>query len=145
MSVFVNTVDVVGDEALTTSFIERSITEIADNFVTQLLGATFEDCKSLTKADFPALTFIANYVFSGCTKLKALVLRNTDAICTTEGSSAIARSGIANGTGYIYVPRALVEEYKAATNWSVYSTQFRALEDYTVDGTTTGELDETKI
>ena len=34
---------------------------------------------------------------------------------------------------------------QAATNWSTYAAQFRALEDYTVDGTTTGELDETKI
>lgn len=40
---------------------------------------------------------------------------------------------------------ALVDSYKAATNWSTYATQFRALEDYTVDGTITGELDSTKI
>jgi hypothetical protein len=31
------------------------------------------------------------------------------------------------------------------TNWTTFSAQFRALEDYTVDGTTTGELDESKI
>ena len=52
---------------------------------------------------------------------------------------------IMKGEGYIYVPRALVDSYKVATNWSSWATQFRALEDYTVDGTTTGELDETKI
>lgn len=40
---------------------------------------------------------------------------------------------------------ALVDSYKAATNWSTYADQIRALEDYTVDGTTTGALDETKI
>lgn len=50
-----------------------------------------------------------------------------------------------SGTGYIYVPRALVDTYKAATNWSTIADQFRALEDYTVDGTITGELDESKI
>jgi hypothetical protein len=47
--------------------------------------------------------------------------------------------------GYIYVPRALVDTYKVATNWVTYADQFRALEDYTVDGTITGELDESKI
>ena len=52
---------------------------------------------------------------------------------------------IASGTGYIYVPAALVDSYKAATNWSNFAAQFRALEDYTVDGTTTGALDPTKI
>ena len=46
---------------------------------------------------------------------------------------------------YIYVPRALVNDYKAATTWAQYADKFRALEDYTVDGTTTGELDTTKI
>ena len=53
--------------------------------------------------------------------------------------------------GYIYVPRALLsdtdetKDYRRATNWSTFATQFRALEDYTVDGTTTGELDPNKI
>jgi hypothetical protein len=52
---------------------------------------------------------------------------------------------IEKGTGYIYVPADLVDSYKAATNWSTFAAQFRALEDYTVDGTITGELDITKI
>ena len=52
---------------------------------------------------------------------------------------------IASGAGYIYVPAALVDSYKVATNWSTYAAQFRALEDYTVDGTTMGELDPNKI
>lgn len=47
--------------------------------------------------------------------------------------------------GYIYVPRSMVDTLKSATNWSTYADQIRALEDYTVDGTTTGELDESKI
>jgi hypothetical protein len=53
--------------------------------------------------------------------------------------------------GYFYVPRALLsdddakKDYRRATNWSNFATQFRALEDYTVDGTTTGELDPNKI
>lgn len=35
-----------------------------------------------------------------------------------------------SGTGYIYVPAALVDSYKAATNWSTYADQIRAIEDY---------------
>ena len=46
---------------------------------------------------------------------------------------------------YIYVPRDMVDTLKSATNWSAYASQIRALEDYTVDGTTTGDLDESKI
>lgn len=61
------------------------------------------------------------------------------------GGAVLGKTNIANGTGYIYVPRALIEDYKVATNWATYASQFRALEDYTVDGTITGELDESKI
>lgn len=62
-----------------------------------------------------------------------------------DGYGVANGTPIANGTGYIYVPSALIEQYKVAENWSTYASQFRALEDYTVDGTITGELDETKI
>lgn len=51
----------------------------------------------------------------------------------------------ASGTGYIYVPAASVDVYKNVGGWKAYAAQFRALEDYTVDGTITGELDESKI
>ena len=37
---------------------------------------------------------------------------------------------IASGTGYIYVPKALVDSYKSATNWTTYASQIRAIEDY---------------
>ena len=82
---------------------------------------------------------------SKCTALTAVILRNEDFVVTLLGSDAFSYSAIASGTGYIYVPSALLATYKAATNWSTYAAQFRGLEDYTVDGTTTGELDETKI
>ena len=62
-----------------------------------------------------------------------------------SNTSAFNSTPITFGTGYIYAPRALVDSYKAATNWSTYADQICALEDYTVDGTTTGALDETKI
>ena len=66
-------------------------------------------------------------------------------LCSLDSTNAFTGTPIASGTGYIYVPAVLIDSYKAATNWSTYAAQFRALEDYTVDGTTTGELDETKI
>jgi hypothetical protein len=37
---------------------------------------------------------------------------------------------IEDGTGYIYVPSALVETYKTASNWVTYAAQIRAIEDY---------------
>ena len=76
--------------------------------------------------------------------MTALILR-TEAIPTLQDLNTIQNTPINTGTGYIYVPSALVDSYKSATNWSTYATQFRALEDWTVDGTITGELDWDKI
>lgn len=104
----------------------------------------FYGCKKLTHLDFPVLTYIENNAFQNCSALKTLILRSST-VCKLNGTVALASTPIASGTGYIYVPAALVEEYKAATNWSTYADQIRALEDYTVDGTITGELDESKI
>lgn len=62
------------------------------------------------------------------------------------GIYVLGGSGDSELHGYIYIPRALVGDiYKYAANWSVFAAQFRSLEDYTVDGTITGELDESKI
>lgn len=104
----------------------------------------FNYCTRLIEADFPVVTSISAYAFRACSSLTALILRNTAKVCTLSNTNAFTSSAIASGTGYIYVPSALVDSYKAATNWSTYANQFRALEDYTVDGTTTGALDPTK-
>ena len=167
MSDFVNTLDLVGDDALTDSIIDRSITEIADDAVETVGVCSFRNCAALTTANFlvatsigenafyncsalttanlPLVTSIGSSAFGNCKALTALILRKTDAICTLSAANAFTETPIASGTGYIYVPRALVDSYKAAINWSTYAEQFRALGDYTVDGTTTGELDPNKI
>ena len=99
----------------------------------------------MTSVDFPLATGIESYTFYNCSALTALILRNTEAVRTLSATNALAKTPIASGTGYIYVPAALLDTYKAATNWTTYADQFRALETYTVDGTTTGALDESKI
>jgi hypothetical protein len=38
-----------------------------------------------------------------------------------------------------------MDTYKTSANWENFAAQFRALEDYTVDGTITGALDINKI
>ena len=154
MSDFINTVDIIGDEALTNSIIDRSITEYKDNNVTSLGKFSFAYCKSLTTVDVPKVITIgsepyysASSVFYGCSALTKLILRSTTMV-TMIGSNSLGNTPIEINpkNGYIYVPRTLIEGgYKTAKNWSTYANQFRALEDYTVDGTITGALDESKI
>lgn len=103
----------------------------------------FDGCTSLIYADFGKATAIGYSQTFNKTALTALVIRSET--MATNAIDSLGGTPIGQGTGYIYVPSALLESYKAATNWSTYADQFRALEDYTVDGTTTGELDESKI
>lgn len=98
--------------------------------VTSVGTQAFQNCLSLKKADFNVLTSINILAFNVCRALEALIIR-TNSVCTLAGTNAFANnSGIAAGTGYVYVPSALVYSYKAATNWSTYANQIRAIEDY---------------
>lgn len=122
----------------------RKLTSISFPKAESIGGEAFAVCDKLASADFPLLTSIDNSAFAFNSKFKTLILR-LDGICSLSSTSAFTVTPIESGTGYIYVPRSLVDSYKTATNWTVYASQFRALEDYTVDGTTTGALDESKI
>lgn len=89
----------------------------------------FQSCRALTYIDFPALTSMGDTAFMSCTALTTVILRS-NTMCKTTTGNVFENTPIANGTGYIYVPAALVDTYASGTNWSAYSTQFRAIEDY---------------
>lgn len=91
---------------------------------------TFVRCTSLKRVYFPVLTGLKDRTFKDCTRLETLIL-GTSTLCVLASSTAFdGCTLIKNGTGYIYVPAVLVGEYKAATNWSAYADQIRAIEDY---------------
>lgn len=106
-------------------------------------GGAFYLC-GIRSADFSVLSNVGNRAFGGAMMMETLVIRTTSGVATA-GSNVLYGSRIEDGKGYIYVPAALVDSYKSASGWSDYANQFRALEDYTVDGTITGELDPGKI
>lgn len=85
--------------------------------------------REVTHLDLSTVTTIGSNAFTECGALSTLILRS-DTVCTLTATNAFNSTPIASGTGYIYVPSALVDEYKAATNWSTYADQFRAIEDY---------------
>lgn len=114
--------------------------------VTEVTGGSTFRGSGLEIIDLPVCTTIAGaYTIGYMDYMKALVLRSPTMCALNANNIFNNNKKLAAGTGFIYVPRSLVDSYKAATNWSTYASAFRALEDYTVDGTTTGALDESKI
>ena len=126
--------------------------------VTALANECFRYSYRMKTIDLPSVTSIEWGNFIDFRSLTALILRSETVVrrntVATDLSTLYHFHGTKNSDfnpngdkdGYVYVPSALVESYKVATNWSVFeSDRFRALEDWTVDGTITGELDLAKI
>lgn len=221
MAEFINTIDVLGDEVVFNSLIDRSITEFKDDVMTEVKGNAFSRCVNLEVIELPSVTTIAggafdnctslvtlnfpnfessggygafsnctsletvyfpklkgssmrlfqncsslknvylplyssghNELFSGCKSLetlrlpsftsigsnvfwnsglKTLILDNTK-LCTLSNVNAFNGTPFASGGtgGTVYVPSALIESYKTATNWSTLynagSLTFAAIE-----------------
>lgn len=96
-------------------------------------GIVFEECTALKTVDVRSCSYVEGnqrMLFAGCTALEAFIIRRTDAVNTWLTGLMFNASGIESGIGYIYVPSALVDSYKAATGWADWAEQIRAIEDY---------------
>jgi hypothetical protein len=114
-------------------------------------SAAFTECKKLQNVNIPKCTIINDsafqrcnfkkidltvvekikaYAFWNCKSLECVKILNTETVCALADKDAFSNTPIANGTGYIYVPDALVNDYKKATNWSVYANQIKPLSEY---------------
>ena len=72
MADFINTVDVLGDDVVTGSIINRTVTEYLDNYVTKIGKYAFCQCVNLSKVDCPNVSEISDYAFSSCTSLTSV-------------------------------------------------------------------------
>lgn len=89
-------------------------------------------CPLLERADLDSIETIQAYSFYNCPKLTTVVIRTTSKVCTLSNVNAFTSSGVASGTGYVYVPDTLVDSYKTATNWSTYANQIKGLSELEV-------------
>lgn len=116
---------------------------------TSTSSEAMRNCSALEYVDFPVLTSFGTYTFQDCTKLETLILRTTSKVVPLGNANILGNTAIAAGNGHVYLPGSMVSGYQTAANWntihSINPYTFRALEDYTVDGTITGALDESKI
>lgn len=109
------------------------------------------DCQNLKIVDFGNITLVGQSAFYHNYALETLILRRKTAICNLVVNAFAGTKYATNGSGnaYVYVPRDLISAYQTDTNWSqlyaAHPDMFRPLEDYTIDGTTTGDFDESLI
>ena len=198
MANFKNTIDVLGDDAVIDSIIQKTIPEYKDDTISEVGQYAFYGCAVLAEVDLPNVETIGQKAFCKTPALKKLnvpkatkfhgyTFQETSPFALEEivcpnvalfGAQAIMHTAVkkldvhvvtmfqanalpdslqtlilrskdgvstlnyalSNCNPSIYVPSALYDSYKAASNWSTYANQFRKLEEWTVDGTVTGEL-----
>ena len=120
--------------------------------VTNISGDNvFRNCSSFVTIEFPLMTSnVVTYMLGGCSSLEAAdlgiagqVLANSMNGCSKLTAIFLRKTSLAT------LPRDLISTYQSAANWATlyaaHSDMFRPLEDYTVDGTTTGAIDWDKV
>lgn len=107
-----------------TSVMRGCTNVVSIEFPSALPNATatgaFRDNEKLELIDLGCATSIASSCFSGASKLRTIILRQTSAICSLNAWSSAVLGGVySNPTlSTIYVPEALISTYQTATNWS---------------------------
>ena len=107
----------IGQKAFNYCFSLASVT--IQNGVTDIGNYAFSACYSLTSITIPSsVTSIGNYAFAGCTGMRYYDFTSHTAVPTLSGTIAFNQIP---ADCEIRVPAALVDEWKAATNWSTYA------------------------
>ena len=95
---------------------------IALPVATSIGDSAFGYCSALTSVSLPMATSIGSDAFYSCSKLTTMYIgTESDTVCTLSNTSAIPSS-----VTDIYVPEALVDSYKTATNWSSFASKIKA-------------------
>lgn len=132
------------------SLIDKTITSISNDTVTTIENLVFTNCTALRAANFPNVTSIGNGAFEECSalervdlgsvtsigtaafrfceNLKTLIIR-TPTLAENTDLGMFSGTAISDGTGYIYVPDDLVDEYKSTTAWTNVANQIKPISE----------------
>lgn len=121
-----------------------NLREVKFPSATDLSVIQFSEDFKLEVVDFGGGTNSPGSIFHKCYALREIILRKTDGVTTLNASPGDTPLVYRPQTVSVYVPRNLISNYQNASTWSTrYASNpnlFKALEDYTVDGTTIGEM-----
>lgn len=96
--------------------------------VTSIGGGAFEECSALGRVDLGSVTSIGSAAFRFCENLKTLIIR-TPTLAENTDLGTFSGTAISEGTGYIYVPDDLVDEYKSTTAWTNVANQIKPISE----------------
>ena len=96
--------------------------------VTQTTSSDIFKNSGVEVVDFHTLTQLGYGGLQNATNLKTLIIR-TPTVCKSTQANPLAGTPIASGSGFIYVPDNLVEDYKIETNMTVYANQYKPLSE----------------
>lgn len=117
------------------SFRDNRINLISIPKATTVANNAFYYCGSIQYVDLTAVESIGTHLGSS---VQNYIIRNTEQVVPAAAANSVP-------TKHLYVPGAMVDAYKNATIWCDIADKIRPLEEYTLDGTVTGELDFEKM
>lgn len=104
----------------------KSLSQISIPMCSYIGSYAFRSCGSLKQVSLPKCSYIGNYAFLFCYKLNTITL-GYSSVCSLDNSNVFSRTQITSSTGDIYVPASLVNAYKSASGWSVYSKRIYSI------------------
>lgn len=122
------------------AFFGCAFTELNLKSIKSIGSDAFQGCSSLEKVSLGSTETDTNTTsiqgFNNCSSLTTLILwAPLDRVTSVWSVGSLQGTPIANGTGYIYVPRIQLDingtwGYLNLESWQPYRSQFRAIEDY---------------
>lgn len=107
-----------------------ALTSVSFPLLTGIPCSFFNGCNSLSVASFPSCKDILNYAFAKCYNLLSLYLLSSivPRLSNRNAFSSTPISDYTTSTGGVYgsiiVQASMLDAFKAATNWSLYSSRF---------------------
>lgn len=117
----------VGEAAFRNNYLLRDVYIPKATYIGQ---TAFQNCSSISKIVLPNIQSISRSAFVNCGGLSEIYIL-TSSLCNLTSSNAFQNTPIQYSSylgyfGSIYVPSSLVEAYKSAVKWSVYSDRITA-------------------
>lgn len=106
----------------------KLVTFETGSFTDVNMGAWFNNCSQLKIVDFGVIGTWSNGGFGNCPNVKAIVVRNTDAVKNITNQLATLVNQSADFK--LYVPDTMVNSYKADSNYANYIGYIEPLSDY---------------